>query len=347
MEVAQLVVPPNKYSSEAQVRNFYDQALARIRALPEVASAGASEYIPFGDSNQVEHIHVVGRPSARPGEERGAQYTAVTPEYFSTMRIPLLRGRLIELRDGAGAPNVAVVGETLAEEEFPNEEAIGRQIEIPLRHQSWTIVGVVHDVKQFTLSDEPEPQLYVSAAQFPSGYMSIVARSSRSAPELAGAMRDAIWSVDSEQAVSKIRTLDDLISEQNTLMRVTTQVISFFGVLALFLGTVGIYGVVAQSVGQRMREIGIRVALGATRVDVMRLILGQGLKLTAVGILCGVAGAAAVTRALSAMLYEVKASDPATFVLVAMFFTLVGLIACYIPARRGASINPIVTLRYE
>ena len=236
VEVAQLVVPPNKYSSEAQVRNFYDQALARIRALPEVASAGASEYIPFGDSNQVEHIHVVGRPAAQPGEERGAQYTAVTPEYFSTMQIPLLRGRLIELRDGAGAPNVAVVGETLAKEEFPNEEAIGRQIEIPLRHQSWTIVGVVHDVKQFTLSDAPEPQLYVSAAQFPSGYMSIVARSSRTAPELAGAMRDAMWSVDSEQAVSKIRTLDDLISEQNTLMRVTTQVISFFGVLALFLG---------------------------------------------------------------------------------------------------------------
>lgn len=346
----QLVVPPNKYSSEAQVRSFYERALTRIRALPQVVSAGASEYVPFGDGNQVERIHVVGRPAERPGEQRGAQYTAVTPDYFSTMQIPLLRGRLIEQRDGEGALNTAVVSETLVREQFPNEDgvdAIGRQIEIPLRHQTWMIVGIVQDVKQFSLSDAPEPQLYVSAAQFPSGYMSIVARSSRPAPELATAMRDAIWAVDSEQPVSTIRPLEDLISEQNTLMRVTTQVISFFGALALLLGAVGIYGVMAHSVGQRMREIGIRVALGASRAEVMRLVLGQGLKLTVAGIACGVAAAAGATRVLSSMLYKVQAGDLTTFASAAIFFAFVGLAACYVPARRGASVDPIVTLRYE
>jgi predicted permease len=347
--VAQLVVPPNKYSSPTQVRNFYEEVLSHVGALPEVASAGASEFIPFGDSNQFDHIHVVGRPPAAPGEERGAQYTAVTPNYFSTMQIPLLRGRLIELRDGPSAPSVVVINETLAREQFPNEDAIGQQIEIPVQHKVWTIVGMVHDVKQFTLSDRPEPQLYVSAAQFPSGYMSIVvrARTPASAPQLTTALRDAIWSVDSEQPVSRIRSLDDLISEQNTLMRVTTQVIGFFGALALLLGAIGIYGVMAHSVGQRIHEIGIRMALGASRGEVLRLVLGQGLKLTVTGIAFGLLAAAAVTRALASMLYKVTASDPATFTFVACFFALVALAACYIPSRRATRVDPIVALRYE
>jgi predicted permease len=346
---AELVIPPNKYSSRSQVRGFYEDVLARVRALPEVASAGASEYIPFGDSNQVEHIRVVGRPPAAPGEERGAQYTAVTLNYFSTMQIPLLRGRFIELRDGPDAPSVVVINETLALEQFPNENPIGQQIEIPLQHKMLTIVGIVHDVKQFTLSDLPEPQLYLSAAQFPSGYMSIVARARTSpmAPGLAAAIRDAIWSVDNEQPVSRVRALNDLISEQNTLMRVTTQLIAFFGALALLLGAIGIYGVMAHSVGQRIHEIGIRMALGASRGEVMTQVLGQGLKLTLAGIALGLLAAAAVTRALSSMLYKVKASDPNTFLFVAGFFALVALVACYVPARQAMRVDPMTALRHE
>jgi putative ABC transport system permease protein len=240
-----------------------------------------------------------------------------------------------------------VINEALAREQFPNQDPIGQQIEIPLQHRIWTIVGVVHDVKQFALSDWPEPQLYVSAAQFPSGYMSIVARTSHPAPELGTAIRDAIWSVDSEQPVSRIRTLDDLITEQNTLMRITTQVIGFFGALALLLGAIGIYGVMAHSVGQQTREIAIRMALGAGNGEVMRLVLGQGLTLTLAGIVFGLIAAAGVTRALSSMLYKVKASDPGTFTFVVGFFTLVALAACYIPARRAMCVDPIVALRYE
>jgi len=271
----------------------------------------------------------------------------VTPDYFSTMQIPLLRGRSIELRDGPGSSNAAIISESLARQQFSNQDPLGQKIEIPLQHRIWTIVGVVRDVKQFTLSDSPEPQLYVSAAQFPSGYMSIVARSSRHAPELAAAIRDIIWSVDSEQPVSTVRPLDDLITEQNTLMRLTTQVISVFGALALLLGAIGIYGVMAHSVGQRIHEIGIRMALGASPGEMLRLVLGQGLKLTLAGIVFGLLAAAGVTRALSSMLYKVKSSDPATFVFVAAFFTLVALAAGYIPARRAMRVDPMVALRYE
>lgn len=263
------------------------------------------------------------------------------------MRIPLLSGRSIEPRDGPGAPPVAIVSESLVRRHFPNEDPIGRQIEIPLQHKVWTIVGVVSDVKQFTLSDEPEPQLYVAAEQFPSAYMSIVARTSRRDPEIGASIRDAIWSVDSEQPVSNVRTLDDLITEQNTLMRTTTEAMSFFGALALLLGAIGIYGVMAHSVGQRIHEMGIRVALGANRADVLRLVLGQGLRLTIVGIALGLVGAAGATRALSSMLYRVAAFDPATFVAVAVLFSLVALAACYLPARKAMKVDPIVALRYE
>lgn len=343
---AQLVVPPNKYTSDAQVRNFYDRVLERVRALPGVVSAAASQYVPFGDAHQTERIQIVGQPPAQAGEEPATEFTAVTSNYFSTLQIPLLRGRFLDPQDGPGIQNV-VVSESLVRRNFPREDPIGRQLLIPQLHMTLTIIGVVQDVKQISLSEPLEPQLYVSAAQSPSGYMSLVARTSRPSPELAVAIRDAVWSVDSEQPVSKVRTMDDLIIEQNTLMRVTTQMISFFGLLALLLGAVGIYGVMAHSVGQRIHEIGIRMALGATGPEVLRLVLMQGLKLTFLGIAIGLLGAAGVTRALSSMLYKVRSSDPVTFALVAVFFTFLALAACYIPARRGARVDPMIALRYE
>ena len=213
---AQLVIPPSKYVSDAQIRTFYDGVMARVRALPEVASADASQYIPFGDGNQVYTIHVVGRPAALPGEEIGADFTAITSGYFSTMQIALLRGRSIAPGDGPGAPNVVVINDTLARQQFPKEDPLGRRLEIGDKHDICTIVGVVHDVKKFTLSDRPERQMYVSAEQFPSRSMSIVVRAARPAPELAAGIRNAIWAVDGEQPVSAVRPLNDLITERNS-----------------------------------------------------------------------------------------------------------------------------------
>ena len=343
----QLVIPPSKYHGDEQVRDFYDQVMARVRALPEVVSAGACEYMPFGESNQAQVIHVVGRPAEQPGEEIGAQYSATTPEYFSTMQIPLLRGRWIEPGDGPGAPNVTVINETLARQQFAKEDPLGKQLEVGQQHRIYTIVGVVQTVKQNSLSERPRRQIYVSAAQFPSPYMSIVARTSRPAPNLAAAIREAIWAVDSDQPVSLVRSLDDMITERNTPNRILTQMIGFFGVLALLLGAIGIYGLMAQSVEQRTHEIGIRMALGSTRGAVMRLIVGQGLKLTFAGIAFGLLAAAAATRALGSILYQVNANDPVTFVAVAAFFAIVAVAACYIPARRGSRVDPMIALRYE
>jgi putative ABC transport system permease protein len=345
--MAQLVVPPAKYKSDAEVRNFYHQVLARIRALPEVGSADASEYIPFGDSNQVYVIHVAGRPPERPDEVIGADYSAVTPGYFSTMQIPLIRGRSIEPGDGPDAPNVVVINDTLMRQQFSKEDPIGRQLEIGEKHTLCTIVGVVGGVKRFSMADRPEREIYVSAAQFPNPYMSIVVRAPKSAPNLPSNIREAIWSVDSEQPVSTVRTLDDIITEQNTGNRIITQLVGFFGLLAMLLGAIGIYGVMASSVEQRRHELGIRMALGASPAELMRMILAHGLRITGAGILVGLLAAVVATRSLASILYKVKVSDPLTFAGVAVFFTLIALAACWIPARRSARVDPMVALRYE
>ena len=347
VQATQLVVPPTKYKTDAQVRTFYDQVMARVRALPEVVSAGATVYLPFGESNQTLVIHVVGRPPEDPGEVIGANYTAITPDYLSTMQIPLLRGRWIEPSDASGAQNVILINETLARQQFSKEDPLGHQLDVGDRHTIYTIVGVVQDVKQSTLSERPRRQIYASAAQFPSPYMGIVARSARPAPALAAAIRGAVWSVDPDQPVSAVRPLDDMITERNTPNRILAQIVGFFGLLALLLGALGIYALMAQSVAQRTHEIGIRMALGSTSGAVLRLIVGQGLRLTLAGIAVGLLAAAGVTRGLASMLYEVKASDPLTFVAVAAFFAFVALAACYIPARRGARVDPMVALRYE
>jgi predicted permease len=345
--VTQLVLPPAKYKTDAQIRGFYDPVLARVRALPEIVAAAASEYIPFSDSNQVKMIHIVGRPPAQPGEALGAEYSAITPGYFQTMQMVLLRGRAFASSDGPDSRKAVVINETLLRQQFSQVDPIGQQLEVGDTHDICTIIGVVRDTKLFTLSDRPVRQIYVPAAQFPSAYMSVVTRTSRPSTEAASAIRTAVWSVDADQPVSTVRTMDDLITERNTPNRILTQLLTFFGVLALLLGAIGIYGVTAQSVQRRIQEIGIRMALGASSSDVIRMILAQGLKLASAGIACGLLAAAAVTRGMAAILSTVKSNDPLTYGAVAAFFALVALAACYIPARRGARVDPIVALRCD
>jgi putative ABC transport system permease protein len=318
-----------------------------VRALPEIGSADASEYMPFSDSTQVKVIHIVGRPPAEPGEDLGAQYSAITPGYFQTMQMVLLRGRAVEPGDGPDSRKVVVINETLLRQQFSKEDPIGRQLEVGDTHDICTIVGVVRDTKIFSLADRPMRQIYVPAMQFPSAYMSIVTRAARPSTETASAVRTAVWSMDADQPVSTVRTMDDLITEGNAGNRILTQLLTFFGVLALLLGAIGIYGVTAQSVQQRVHEIGIRMALGASSSDVTRMILAQGLKLALAGIACGLLAAAGVTRGMAAILSTVKSNDPVTYVAVAAFFALVALAACYIPAHRGARVDPIVALRCE
>jgi putative ABC transport system permease protein len=345
--VTQLAVSSTKYKTPAAIRNFHDQVITRVQALPGASSADTSEYLPFSDSNQIKVIHIVGRPPAEPGEELGAEYTAITTGYFHTMQIPVIRGRTIESADGPDAQKVAVINETLMHQQFAKQDPIGQQLEVGDSKDLVTIVGVVHDVKLFSLTDRPMREMYVSAAQFPSDYMSIVARSDRPTADLANDIRSAVWSVDADQPVSLVRAMDDVITERNTGERVLAQMLVFFGILALLLGAIGIYGVTAHSVQQRVHEIGIRMALGASSSQVLRMIVGQGLKLALVGIACGLLVAVGAARAMASILENVKPSDPVTFLAVPSFFLLVALAACYIPARRGAHVDPMVALKYE
>jgi putative ABC transport system permease protein len=345
--VTQLEIPATKYKTGAEMRRFHDEVIARVRALPEVASADTGEYLPFSGSNQVKAIHIVGRPPAEPGEEIGAEYSAITPGYFQTMQIPSIRGRVLESGDGPDARKVAIINETLMRQQFANQDPIGQQLEIGDNHDICTIVGVVRDVKIFSLTDRPMREMYVSAAQFPGGNMSIVARSDRPSPELANGIRSAVWSFDGDQPVSTVRTMDDVITERNSGDRILTQLLAFFGFLALLLGAIGIYGVTSHSVQQRVHEIGIRMALGASSGQVLRMIVGQGLKLALAGVACGLLVAVGAARGMASILTNVKANDPLTFVAVPIFFGLVALAACYIPARRGAHVDPMVALKYE
>jgi predicted permease len=348
---AELVLPKTKYASDAQIRGFYEQAMERVAALPGVTVASAGEYIPFGDSGQSFTIHVAGRQAELPGETIGAEYSAVTPGYFAAMQIPLLRGRGILASDGPDAPKVVVIDETLVQQQFPNEDPIGHQLEFDTEKGPFTIVGVVHDVKRHSMNERAERQMYVPSAQAPSADMNVVVRTtgpdSAMGAGLGAAIQKAIWSVDSEQPVSQVRAVDDLIYEENTGYRVLTALIGFVGVLALLLGGIGIYGVMSSAVQARLHEIGIRMALGATPGAMIRMMVRYGLAIALVGIGCGLIGAAAASQGMGAILYKVKAIDPVTFSAVAAIFLLVALAACYIPARRGAKVDPVTALRCE
>lgn len=344
---AQLVLPSIKYAMDEQVRAFYDQVETKIAALPGVAASSASEYIPFGDSSQSSTIQVAGRPPALPGDNVVAEFSAVTPGYLRTMQIPLLRGRGIETTDGPDAPKVVVINETLAKRQFPNEDPIGHKLELGSAHTAYTIVGVVHDVKRYSMVERPEMQMYMPQAQLSSSSMNLMVRTEGPDPAIGAAIQKAVWSVDGDQPISEVKTLDDLIYEQNTGYRVLTALIGFFGLLALLLGGVGIYGVMASAVQARLHEIGIRMALGATPGEVIRMMVRYGLVIAGVGIGCGLVAAAAASQAMGAVLYKVKASDPVTFLAVAAVFLVVAVAACYIPARRGAKVNPVTALRCE
>ena len=344
---AQVQLPKTKYTSEAMDRNFSDAVLARIRALPGIASAGVASAIPFGAFGQTYEVEAVGKPAPQPGEELGARWTAVSPNYFSTMRIRLLKGRSFTAADGPGTGNVAVIDQTFAHQFWPNEDPIGQKLTFGRDHTVCTIVGMVNDVKMYNLRGRPERQMYVPLAQFPSPTLGFVARTAGSSTGIGDAIRNSIWAVDTDQPVSSVEQMDTLMAVQDAGMRVLTKLMVLFGLLALFLCSIGIYGVMAHMVSQRTHEIGIRMALGASPRNVMRLVIAQGLKLAVIGIAIGIVGAFGMTRLLSSDLYQVTPRDPLSFAGVAVVFALIAVAGCYIPARRAMRVEPVIALRYE
>ncbi len=342
---AQLALPRTKYINDPRTRNFGEEVLARLRALPGVASVGAASNIPFGGFGQGVVVEAVRRP-AQPGERTGAEFWAASPDYFSTMQIGLVKGRLFDFADSQGSPPVVIISQSFAREFWPNKDPIGRQIRFGEQHTVSTIVGVVEDIMRDHLRERGSWQIYVPLAQFPSSTLAFVVRSSADPTMMATAIRDAIWSVDPDQPIS-LAPLETLIAVVDAGYRVVTKLMVFFGALAMFLGTIGIYGVMAHLVSQRIHEIGIRVALGASSVQVMRMVIGSGLQLAVVGIATGILVALGATRSLTTLLYQVAPNDPLTFVAVPILFVAVAMAACYLPARRATRVDPIVALRYE
>jgi putative ABC transport system permease protein len=343
---AQLALPKTKYIEDPQLRSFSDEVLARIRALPGVVSAGVASHVPFGGFGQGIEFQVVGKP-IQPGERQGAPFTAVSANYFSAMQIGLVKGRLFDSSDAYGSTPSVIVSQTMARQVWPGEDPIGKKLRLGEQRTVGTIVGIANDIKMYYLRERPGWHIYVPLAQFPSRTLGFVVRTSADSKAMATAIRDVIWAVDRDQPISSVDPLDSLIAVVNTGDRVVTKLMVFFGVLAMFLGAIGIYGVMAHLVSQRTHEIGIRMALGASSAQVMRMVINHGLNLALIGISVGVFVALGATRALAAQLYQVTPNDPPTFIGVALLVALVAAVACYLPARRGTRVDPLVALRYE
>jgi len=344
---AQVGLPKTKYREESRQRNFSEDVLGRLRALPQVEAAGAASSVPYGGFGAWVKAEAVGKPVPPPGERQSASYTAVSDDYFATMQIPLLKGRVFGTVDAPGNAPAGIISETMARALWPDEDPIGRQVRFGEQQAVCTVVGVVRDIKMYYAREHPRPQMYVSLAQFPSTTLGFVARIRGENATTATAVRDAIWAVDRNQPISSVEQLENIMRIVNSGDRTITRLMVFFGATAMFLAMMGIYGVMSNLVAQRTHEIGIRAALGASPRQMMGMVMGQGLYLALAGIGIGLCFGLLAGRALESMLYQVSPSDPATFATVPVLFAAVALAACWMPARRAMAVNPGVALRCE
>jgi putative ABC transport system permease protein len=340
-----------KYPDRARRAVFYTELLNRVKTLPGVQSAAVTTSLPLTATGDSQGFSVEGRPDP-PGERRPAVVTrVVSPDYFATLGIPVLRGRgFDDQQDRAGVAPSILINEAMARRYWPGEDPLGKRITMgtPESGPWMPVVGVVRDVRQFELESEPKPQVYLSYLQ--AGIFrpkQLVVRTSVEPRGLAASVRGAVWSVDKDQPVSDISTMEEVVSESLARQRFSVLLLGVFAGLALLLAAVGIYGVMSYTVEQRRHEIGIRMALGAQAGDVLRLAVGQGLKLVLWGVLLGLCAALALTRLMSSLLYGVSATDPATFAAISLLLVCAGLLASYIPARRATKVDPLTALRYE
>jgi len=345
---ADLSLPAKKYGTGPQQNAFVEQALVQLAALPGVQSAGATHVLPLSGSDYVLGFSVADRPAVEPSAQPSTNYYAVTPDYFKAMGIPLRRGRLFTPQDVAGAPRVALINEAMAKKFFPDQDPIGQRINVTNGPETWReIVGIVGDVKQYGLDRDTTVQTYEPFAQSSFDSVTFVVRTAGPAPGLAADLRTTITAVDRDQPVASIRPLTAILASSVSRQRFAMFLFAVFSGVALLLAAIGIYGVMAYSVTQRTSEIGIRMALGAQRGDVLRLIFFQGGRLILFGLTAGLAGASLLTRFLASMLFGISAYDPLTFGAIALLIAAVASVACLIPARRATKVDPLTALRGE
>ena len=336
----------SRYRDGAGISNFYQQALERLSSLPGIQSAAAVTALPMSGGFGSRYFRIEGRPPQPAGQGFNANVNLTTPGYFKTMHIPLVDGRDFDQRDVMKAPDAVIVNQEMARRYWPDENPIGQRLAVgdgPWR----TVVGVVGDVKQSGLDIETRPEMFWPYYQTPVPFATFVVRTGGDPEAMTSAVRGAMQEVDKDLPVYNIKTVADVISESVAPRRLNMLLLAIFASLALVLAAVGIYGVISYSVSQRTREIGIRMALGASHSNVLRLVVGEGMILALIGVGIGVIASFFLTRLMSSLLFGVSATDPITFAAIALLLTGVSIVASLIPARRATRVDPMVALRYE
>ena len=349
---AKIAPAAGKYPDAKSRVQFYSSVLDQLKSLPGVNSAGMVMNLPLSGSSMNRGFRVEGRPEPKSDENVSMDYQVVSKDYFSTLEVPIHRGRGFTEQDHQGAARVIVINETMASKFWPNEDPVGKRMAIgeSSKDTSWrTIIGVVGDMRHASLTEAPVPTAFIDYRQDLESWprMAFVIKTNSDAAGLATAVRTSLVTIDPQQPVYAIETMDKLLSTSVASRRFVMSLIGSLAFIALALAMVGIYSVISFSVSERTREIGIRMALGAKGSDVLRLVLGQGMLVAAFGIVAGIGIAFALTRLLTTLLFEVSATDPKTFLLVASLLTLVAFFACYLPARRATKVDPLVALKDE
>jgi putative ABC transport system permease protein len=339
-----------KYTTDEQRAAAFEQLIGRMKTLPGVRDVSVTSNVPLTDFDVELSFQIEGRPPYKPGDVPTADYTVVGSDYFRTMNIALRRGRVFTNQDTANTPGVMVVSEAFVKRYFPNEAPIGRRIifDGDDDNKPLEIVGIVADVKRNGLDTDVEPELYVDHVQAPERRLNLMIRTeARDASQLTQAARAEIKNFDPNQIVWRTQTLEDLLGTSVAPRRFNMLLLGIFASVALVLAAVGLYGVMSYSVSWRTHEIGIRMALGAKRADVLRLVIRQGMTMTLIGLVLGLIGAFALSRVIAGLLYGVSAKDPLTFAGVSIVLLAVALLACLLPASPATRVNPIVSLRSE
>jgi len=345
-----LNLPNAKYPKMSAISNFWQQVVERVKVIPGVDDAAVGTIVPFTGDHRRTDITIEGRPDPSSGNYPHPDYHTVSSGYFGGLQIPVLQGRAFTDADTETAPAVGMINATLAHLYWPNEDPVGKHFALGHLNPNtkWmTIVGVVGDTKIYGLANPTKIEIYIPYRQRPNNSMTLIVRSAGDVTGLTAAIQEAIAAVDRDEPVFEIHTMKELVDNSVSTRHATLVLLGLFSGLALVLASIGIYGVMAYTVALRTHEIGIRMALGAQRKDVLRMVMGQGARLALAGIVIGVVAALGMTRLLSSLLFSVSPSDPLVFICVPALLVVVTLVACYIPAMRAMRVDPMIALRYE
>jgi putative ABC transport system permease protein len=349
--IASLSLPDAKYREDQQRIDFFRALIERLKAMPGVQAAGAGANLPLGASNYgIGRSFIPEGRSLTPEEAMDSSWSTITPTYFEALQVPLLAGRNFTERDNDSAPKVVIVNRKVAIRHFGSETAaIGKRLTI-WRDEKFPreIVGVVGETRPGALEEESGAQIYTPHSQDGSwGFMTLAIRTAADPAAMTATLRREVLSLDKDLPIFNVKTMEDVVASSIGSRRVSMLLFSVFAGVALLLAAVGIYGVMAYTVTQRTQDIGIHMALGAQAGDVLRMVVRQGMTLALIGISVGLAGAFGLTRVIANLLFGVKATDPITFVTISLLLAFVALLACYLPARRAANLDPMIALRSE